>query len=228
MLLNGFEITHILPCIADPEKIRTIVQLSDNIHEVLPYLNATLKGNIYNHAAGILTFKKNGVMVTLYSTTVTMAKVDDEAHAKDLMEWLKELVNGTFENRENIQPDYERGTTLRALDIFKLLPGTNCEGCGEPSCLAFAVRLAGREVEVAKCAPLFSGEYQEKKKVLLELLHAVGYEVPGASFGSKRQSENNNEKEVEMVQERKMSIFENYLYRYGTFVQKLLCIFIQI
>lgn len=186
MLLNGFEITNILPCIADPEKIRVIAQLSDDIHETLPYLNATLQGTIYNHAAGILTFKKEGVMVTLYPTTVTMAKVDDEAHAKDLMEWLKELVNGTFENRENIQPDYERGTTLGALDIFKLLPGTNCKNCGEPSCLAFAVRIAGREIEVVKCHPLFSGEYQEKNKVLLELLHAVGFKVPGASLGEVR------------------------------------------
>ena len=186
VLLKSFEITHILPCIADPEKIRTIAQLSDDIHEVLPYLNATLKGTIYNHAAGILTFKKDGVMVTLYPTTVTMAKVDDEAHAKDLMEWLRELVNGTFENRENIQPDYERGTTLRALDIFRLLPGTNCKRCGEPSCLAFAVKLAGREIEVAKCAPLFSGEYQEKQKVLLELLHSVGYDVPGSPLETEK------------------------------------------
>jgi ArsR family metal-binding transcriptional regulator len=189
MLLNGFEITHILPCIADLEKIRTIAQLSDDIREALPYLNATLKGTIYNHAAGILTFKKDGAMITLYPKTVTLAKVDDEHRAKRMMEWLKALINETFENRRNIQPNYERGTTLRALDIFKLLPGTNCKGCGEPSCLAFAVKLAGREIEIVKCAPLFSGEYEEKQKVLIELLNAVGYEVPGASLGSERDSE---------------------------------------
>lgn len=86
MLLKGLQITHVLPCLADPEKIRTIVQLSDNIHEVLPYLNATLKGAIYNHAAGILTFKKDGAMITLYPKTVTLAKIDDEAHSRDIRE----------------------------------------------------------------------------------------------------------------------------------------------
>ena len=30
MLLNSFHITHILPCLADPEKIRTIAELSDD------------------------------------------------------------------------------------------------------------------------------------------------------------------------------------------------------
>jgi len=186
MLLKSFEITHILPCLADPEKIRTIAQLSDDVREALPYLNATLKGTIYNHRAGILTFKRDGVMVTLYPTTVTLAKVDDETRAKDLMEWLTRLVNETFENRKNIQPDYERGTTLRALDIFKLIPGTSCKKCGEPSCLAFAVKLTAREMEITKCTPLFSAEYKEKHKVLLELLHAAGYNVPSAFLGSER------------------------------------------
>jgi ArsR family metal-binding transcriptional regulator len=123
-------------------------------------------------------------MITLYPTTVTLAKVDDETHAKDLMEWLKELVNGTFENRQNIQPDFERGTTLRALDIFKLIPGTNCKKCGEPSCLAFAVQLTAREMEITKFTPLFSAEYEEKHQVLIEFLHAAGYEVAGVFMNS--------------------------------------------
>jgi ArsR family metal-binding transcriptional regulator len=189
MLLKSFEITHILPCLADPEKIRAIAQLSDDIHEVLPYLNATLKGTIYNHAAGILTFKKDGAMITLYTTTVTLAKVDDKDHARDMMEWLMRLINETDGIRGNIQPNYERGTTLRALDIFKLIPGTNCKRCGEPSCLAFAVKLAGREIEIVKCTPLFTPEYKEKRRVLLELLHAVGYDIPGANLESERELE---------------------------------------
>ena len=189
VLLKSFEITHILPCLADPEKIRTIAQFSDDVREALPCLNATLKGTIYNHRAGILTFKKDGVMVTLYPTTVTLAKVDDEAHAKDMMEWLKRLVNETFENRKNIQPDYERGTTLRALDVFKLIPGTNCKRCGEPGCLAFSVKLATQEMEITKCTPLFSVEYEEKRQVLLELLHAGCYGVADAFLDSEREDE---------------------------------------
>lgn len=132
MLLKGFEITHVLPCLADPEKIRTIVQLSDNIHEVLPYLNAILRGTIYNHAAGILTFKKDGAMITLCPKTVTLAKVVDEAHSRDMMEWLKGPINETYENREDTEPHYERGATLRALDIFKLLPGPTAKAAGSP------------------------------------------------------------------------------------------------
>ncbi len=55
---------------------------------------------------------------------------------------------------------------LKALDLFKLLPGTNCKKCGEPSCLAFAVKLVGRDTEITKCDPLFSEKYQGKQKFL--------------------------------------------------------------
>jgi len=31
---------------------------------------------------------------------------------------------------------------LTGIEIFKLLPKTNCKDCGEPTCLAFAMKLA--------------------------------------------------------------------------------------
>ena len=40
---------------------------------------------------------------------------------------------------------------LTALDIFKNLPKTNCKDCGFPTCLAFAMQLAGKKVELEKC-----------------------------------------------------------------------------
>ena len=178
MLLDAFHITHILPCLADPRKIRTIAELSDNIHEVLPYLNAVVKGGTYHHQAGILTFKKDGVMITLYPAKIALAKADNEAHAQEMMEWLKRLINETYDNREGIQPNYERGVTLRALDVFKLLPATNCKRCGEPSCLAFSVKLVGDETNVMQCAPLFTPEHVEERKILLDMLYAAGLDVP--------------------------------------------------
>ena len=40
---------------------------------------------------------------------------------------------------------------LSGLDIFKLLPKTNCGDCGIPTCLAFAIRLAQKKVELSEC-----------------------------------------------------------------------------
>ena len=52
MLLQSYKITRILPCLARyPEKIRVIAEVSGEIYEAFPYLNAILKGCIYNHPA---------------------------------------------------------------------------------------------------------------------------------------------------------------------------------
>jgi len=40
---------------------------------------------------------------------------------------------------------------LSGLDIYKLLPKTNCKECGFPTCLAFAMQIAAKKVELAKC-----------------------------------------------------------------------------
>jgi acetyl-CoA decarbonylase/synthase complex subunit gamma len=40
---------------------------------------------------------------------------------------------------------------LSGLDIFKLLPKTNCKKCGQPTCLAFAMALAQKKVSLDQC-----------------------------------------------------------------------------
>ena len=50
---------------------------------------------------------------------------------------------------------------LTGLDIFKLLPKTNCKKCGMPTCLAFAMALAQKRVKLDDC-PDVSQEAKEK------------------------------------------------------------------
>ena len=184
MLLDSYKIIRILPCLADPEKIRVIAEVSGEIYEAFPYLNALLKGCIYNHPALTLTIKKDGKLFTLHAHHITLAKIEDEKEAEEILIWLKNLINETYEKRDKIEPNYSKGADLKALDIYKLLPGTSCKKCGEMTCLAFAVKLVGQEIEMGKCSPLFSEKYQEKRNVLLELLSAAGYNVSPSSLGS--------------------------------------------
>jgi acetyl-CoA decarbonylase/synthase, CODH/ACS complex subunit gamma len=50
---------------------------------------------------------------------------------------------------------------LTGIQIFKLLPKTNCGECGVPTCLAFAMNLASGKAELEKC-PYVSDEAKEK------------------------------------------------------------------
>lgn len=49
---------------------------------------------------------------------------------------------------------------LSGLEIFKMLPKTNCKDCGFPTCLAFAMQLVAGKVELEKC-PHISEEVKE-------------------------------------------------------------------
>jgi len=53
---------------------------------------------------------------------------------------------------------------LTGVQIFKLLPKTNCKKCGFPTCLAFAMKLAQGGVELSKCPDVS----EEAKKTLGE------------------------------------------------------------
>lgn len=50
---------------------------------------------------------------------------------------------------------------LTGIQIFKLLPKTNCTECGVPTCLAFAMNLAAGKAELDAC-PYVSDEAREK------------------------------------------------------------------
>ncbi len=52
---------------------------------------------------------------------------------------------------------------LTGIAIYKLLPKTNCKKCGFPTCLAFAMQLAQKKVELSKCP-----DVSEEAKQMLE------------------------------------------------------------
>jgi len=195
MYLELIKIAHILPCLADPEKIRFIAYFDKNVSEIFPYLNAILDGAIYNHEGRTLTIKKEGRLITLHPNKIAAGKVIDEEDAHQIISWIKERINYCYDNRDSIEPSFERRQKLSALDIYKLLPGTNCKRCEELTCIAFAVKLSSEEISVLKCTELFSGNFTEKRRELLQLLKASGYDVPGVFVSDKneRRSKNGNQ-----------------------------------
>ncbi len=71
---------------------------------------------------------------------------------------------------------------LSGIQIYKMLPQTNCKDCGFPTCLAFSMKLAAKQVELSLC-PHVSDESKEKLSesaappIRLVTLSANGHEV---------------------------------------------------
>lgn len=184
--VEAIEITRILPCPSEPGKIRVNAEPCRDVSAMLPYLNAVLARPIYNPGAPALTINRDGRIITLYAQAIFMAKIHDKADAHAQLDWIRDALNDVHARRGEIQPMHDRRQRLTELELYKLLPGTNCRRCGRLTCLAFAVELAAGREQILRCAPLFDAAHQEKRQVLLELLEAAGYEAPHAFLSPER------------------------------------------
>jgi len=178
MLPEPLEITAVLPCLADASKIRFHARASVDLSPVLPYLNALLPKAVYNPTAHSLTFYRDYRLICLQGTLITGAKADDVEDARSVLDWLRGLINDTWNRRGQITPSHARRERLTPLPVFELLPRTNCRACGHLTCLAFAVEVASEQESILRCGPLFDASYQPQRRRLLELLAAAGYDVP--------------------------------------------------
>ena len=170
MLLCNYILKMVLSdCNPSSQKVNAIAELSEDISEVFPYLNTVLKGIQYDETEKLLVVKRGGRLITFRSRQIALTKLDDESEAKIVMEEVKQILNGTYANKEQIKPTYTSRSIPRPLDIFKLLPGKNCKECGEPTCLAFALKLMNAEMEWNQCPLLFKKEFLIKRQKLMEL-----------------------------------------------------------
>jgi acetyl-CoA decarbonylase/synthase complex subunit gamma len=66
---------------------------------------------------------------------------------------------------------------LSPIDVYKLLPKTNCKECGQENCMAFATKMVNREVTLDSCKPLLKKENEKSYLKLKDLLKPAVKEV---------------------------------------------------
>ena len=66
---------------------------------------------------------------------------------------------------------------LSPIDVYMLLPKTNCKECGEDNCMAFATKVVNREVIIDQCPPLLTKSNEKNYTKLKEMLKPAVKEV---------------------------------------------------
>lgn len=166
--LETISLTQTLPCLAEPGKIIIIGRPSRALAEVLPYF-ATLPGIIaWNPEACTLTFRRTHGFMTLYSDKVYITQIKDAAEGLELLDALKEAVNAVWEQRSELIALTTKKRAPRHLDLWELLPRTNCKQCGEATCMAFAVGLLQQKRELAECPALMADPALADRRATLE------------------------------------------------------------
>jgi ArsR family metal-binding transcriptional regulator len=166
-------------CMADETRIRLIAFLAGDLTAVLPYLNATMPQACFNAGPCTLTYMDGRRLISLYPRRVTIGKADDLPDGWRTLEKIRVLVNQVWARRATLVPSFELRAKPPALEIYKRLPRTNCQACGEETCMAFAASLWQGTASPAQCAPVFSDEYAGLRAALLEICRGLG--VPDAA-----------------------------------------------
>jgi len=66
---------------------------------------------------------------------------------------------------------------LSPIDVYMLLPKTNCKKCGLENCMAFATKLVNRETALELCTPLLEKQYEKAYQKLWDMLKPPVKEV---------------------------------------------------
>lgn len=139
MLLHGYRTEIFRPeCNNSFQSLHCIAHLDEDIGEALPYLNAVLDGDSYIKEPPSVTFKANGKLITVQGRTIAVNALRDETEAGHVLEWLRQEINDAWENRGKITPKHTGKARPHVLEIYKLLPKSNCRECGQPTCMMFA------------------------------------------------------------------------------------------
>ena len=161
MLIPTFEVEIFTPpCEPGAERFAGKAHFTVDISEVLPLLNATLKGAEFHRAAMTLTWKKGGHNIAFHPFEIGTSNAADRGTAEAELKSLVELVNRTWERRASIEPDFEAHQRPAPMAVYQILPQTNCRRCGEPTCFTFALKLAASQVEIAGCPAIFEPAFE--------------------------------------------------------------------
>ncbi len=170
MFLNAIPLVKTLPCLAEPGRIIIIGEPSQPLSQVIPYL-ATLPGVIaYNPETCTLTFRRPRGFMTLYADKVYITQVRDVDEGLELLNALKEAVNTTWVHRAELVTATVEKRVPRLLDIWALLPETNCRQCGEATCMAFAAGLFHQKRMPSECPILTSDPAFDERRATLEAM----------------------------------------------------------
>jgi ArsR family metal-binding transcriptional regulator len=170
--LDGLTLIRTLPCLAEPGKIVVVAQPARTLDGVLPLIAAVAPNIIsFNPAAGTLTLRRQPGFITLYPDQVMLSQVRDPEEGQTLLAALCDLVNQCWEQRDRIQPVTSARRTPRPLDVWTLLPQSNCKQCGEATCMAFAFGLLQNKRAFDEC-PVIANDaaFAERRAQLVALV----------------------------------------------------------
>jgi ArsR family metal-binding transcriptional regulator len=170
-LVESIQLVKALPCLAEPGKIIVIGHPSRAIDGVVPLVAAVAPEVIaYNPLNCTLVLRRQRGFITFYPDKIMITQVNDTAEGIELLAGIRVLLNQCWDRRDVIQPVTAARRAPRPLDLWSLLPQTNCRQCGEPTCMAFACALLLNRQSLENCLPLINDSVFAERRDQLQAM----------------------------------------------------------
>lgn len=128
--------------------------LDTDVSPLFPYIHAVVETSVFYEKPVFIKFLLDGFLVALYPDQGAIALFEEKHQAYAFMDRLIAFLNDLHLRRESITPNHKKYQQVSVLDIFKLLPGTNCGECGLKTCMAFAAALSKQDTVPDRCPAL--------------------------------------------------------------------------
>jgi len=135
-------------------------KLETDVSRLFPYINAVIDDAVYYEDPDYIQFTLEGYHCGLYPRIVVARLFEGRERALVFAERLIDFLNDLHARMDSLKPNHTRFKPVPALEILKMLPGTNCQECGFLTCTAFAVALSRGKTVPEQC-PSFEAPIRE-------------------------------------------------------------------
>ncbi len=170
MLIQGYSdfSTETPGCHPGAAMLRAKFRLDTDVSELFPYINAVCEETVYYEEPHCIQFSLDGFRCVLYPEYGVAIIFENHGQAREFMERLILFLNDLYDRKDSLEPDHKTFKRIPAIDIFKLLPGSNCRKCGFSTCMAFAVALGQGETSLEQCPEIDDPKDREALALVLQ------------------------------------------------------------
>lgn len=170
MLIDSYEVDFQAPDCQHPscDELVAKVKVMGDLTELIPYVNAVVRGE-YIPAIPVLTWKAGPHKYALRPHEIAVNNLRGRDSGLDVIRLIVEWLNGVWDRRDELEPDFSAHEKPAILDVYKLLPRTNCRRCGLPSCMGYAGELVAGNKTLDDCEPLLEEVSEEARRRLIDM-----------------------------------------------------------
>lgn len=129
-------------------------ELDWDVSPLFPYLNAILPDAQWYETPDYIKFTLTGRLCAFYPRVGAFSPVKNLDRAMAFLDELVPFISDINRRKASLIPDHRKFKPVSAIDVFQLLPRTNCQACGHLTCLAFAAAVSRKKASPADCPHL--------------------------------------------------------------------------